>query len=144
MSILAVVVREDAAYEAVLRAAAELAGGESFEVLSLYPLPPSGYEDVPFRAHVRKTATAREAERRLIEADLTARTPNATVSVPVARLANVGDDIVQRAREAGASVIVIGTHGRTGLSRLFVGSVAERVVRHAHCDVHVARPRQSG
>lgn len=63
--------------------------------------------------------------------------------VPVARLYNIGDDIVKRAREAGASVIVVGTHGRTGLGRLFLGSVSERVVRHAHCDVYVARPPRS-
>ncbi len=38
-------------------------------------------------------------------------------------------------------LVVIGTHGRTGLQRVLLGSVAENVVRHAPCSVLVARPR---
>ena len=45
------------------------------------------------------------------------------------------DAIVELAREADASLIVIGSHGRTGLSRLLMGSVAEHVVRKAACPV---------
>jgi len=45
--------------------------------------------------------------------------------------------ILQRAREIHADLIVMGTHGRTGVSRLFLGSVAERVTRSATCDVMV-------
>ena len=37
--------------------------------------------------------------------------------------------ILQAAKEGGADVIVLGTHGRRGLSRVFLGSVAEKVVR---------------
>lgn len=37
-------------------------------------------------------------------------------------------------------LVVIGTHGRTGLARILLGSVAEKVVRHAPCSVLVARP----
>ena len=37
-------------------------------------------------------------------------------------------------------LVVIGTHGRTGLSRILLGSVAEKVVRHAPCSVMVVRP----
>ena len=143
MSVFAVVLREDASYTSVLRVAGELAGAETFEVVSLYPSPAYGYEEITFGDPAHETAKAREKTRRQIEADLKAHSLNAKVSVPVARLSNIGDDIVKRAREAGASVIVIGTQGRTGLSRLFLGSVAERVVRHAHCDVHVARPPPS-
>jgi nucleotide-binding universal stress UspA family protein len=80
--------------------------------------------------------------KRQIEADLKSLSLTATVLVPVARLYNIGDNIAERAREAGASVVVIGTHGRTGMGRLLLGSVAERVVRHAHCDVYVVRPPQ--
>jgi nucleotide-binding universal stress UspA family protein len=40
---------------------------------------------------------------------------------------------------ADADLCVVGTHGRTGAARFFLGSVAERVVRHAPCDVLVAR-----
>ena len=41
--------------------------------------------------------------------------------------------ILTTAREAGCDLIVIGTHGRTGLKRLLMGSVAEEVVRNAPC-----------
>ncbi len=43
--------------------------------------------------------------------------------------------ILQVAREEGANLIVMGTHGRTGLPRLLLGSVADRVVRQATCPV---------
>lgn len=43
-------------------------------------------------------------------------------------------------REPGGGLIVIGTHGRTGLSRVLMGSVAELVVRHAPCPVLTVRP----
>jgi nucleotide-binding universal stress UspA family protein len=51
-------------------------------------------------------------------------------------------EIVRRAEEWGADYITIGTHGHRGLARAVLGSVAERVVRHAHCSVLVAREVQ--
>lgn len=54
-------------------------------------------------------------------------------------------EIVRRAELWGADYIVLGSHGRRGLARAVLGSVAERVARHAHCSVLVARPvRTSG
>ena len=47
--------------------------------------------------------------------------------------------IVEHAGETGADLIVMGTHGRTGLSHLLLGSVAERVVRTAKCPVLTTR-----
>lgn len=47
--------------------------------------------------------------------------------------------IVDTARTAQADLIVMGTHGRTGLAHVLVGSVAERVIRLAHCPVLVLR-----
>jgi nucleotide-binding universal stress UspA family protein len=44
-------------------------------------------------------------------------------------------EIVQRARDLGADLVVIGTHGRRGLAHALLGSVAERVVQHAPCPV---------
>jgi universal stress protein A len=41
--------------------------------------------------------------------------------------------------ETGVADLVIGTHGRTGLSHALIGSVAERVVRHASCPVLAVR-----
>jgi nucleotide-binding universal stress UspA family protein len=46
-----------------------------------------------------------------------------------------GEEIVRVAKEHRCDLIVMGTHGRTGLSRLLMGSVAERVMRRAPCPV---------
>ncbi len=48
--------------------------------------------------------------------------------------------IIDVARDRQADLIVMGTHGRTGLKHVLLGSVAERVVRHAPCPVLVVRP----
>lgn len=47
--------------------------------------------------------------------------------------------ITETAEETGADLIVMGTHGRTGLSRLMMGSVAEEVLRRAPCPVLTIR-----
>lgn len=47
--------------------------------------------------------------------------------------------IADYAQEKGIELIVIPSHGRTGITRLLIGSVAERVVRLAHCPVLVLR-----
>jgi nucleotide-binding universal stress UspA family protein len=51
------------------------------------------------------------------------------------------DAIVRTARSKRADVIVMGTHGRSGLARLFMGSVAERVIGTAHCAILIVRGR---
>ena len=48
-------------------------------------------------------------------------------------------EICDAADEEKADIIVIGSHGRTGLSHVLMGSVAETVVRHAGCPVLVVR-----
>ena len=56
----------------------------------------------------------------------------------------VADAIVEYAEEHGIDLIVMTTHGRSGLSRLVFGSVAESVVRHAPCPVLLIRAKESG
>jgi nucleotide-binding universal stress UspA family protein len=51
------------------------------------------------------------------------------------------EQIVDGARERACDLIVVGTHGRSGLSRVLLGSTAERVVRKAACAVLVVGPR---
>jgi universal stress protein A len=48
-------------------------------------------------------------------------------------------EICRMAEKEHADLIIMGSHGRTGLSHVVLGSVAERVVRHAPCPVLVAR-----
>lgn len=53
------------------------------------------------------------------------------------------DQIVELAKQDTAiDLVVIGTHGRTGIKRALLGSVAEKVVRHAPCPVYVVRSRE--
>lgn len=49
--------------------------------------------------------------------------------------------IVDEAERWGASLIIVGSHGRRGVTRLLMGSVSEAVARHAHCSVEVIRER---
>jgi universal stress protein A len=49
------------------------------------------------------------------------------------------DVIVRAARSKRVDVLVLGTHGRTGLARFFLGSVATRVLATAHCPVLTVR-----
>jgi nucleotide-binding universal stress UspA family protein len=48
--------------------------------------------------------------------------------------------IVERARDMGADLVVMGTHGRSGVERWVLGSVAEKVLRKAHCPVLTVPP----
>ena len=69
-----------------------------------------------------------------------------TVAKKVVRVVRIGstyDTIVQYAKDSAIDLIVLGTHGRTGLSHALLGSVAERVVRHAACSVLTVRPNQT-
>lgn len=53
-------------------------------------------------------------------------------------------EIVRAAKERDADLIVIGTHGRTGLAHMLIGSTAEKVVRMAPCPVlTVKHPRHA-
>jgi nucleotide-binding universal stress UspA family protein len=54
------------------------------------------------------------------------------------------EEIARLASEIDADLIVVGTHGRRGLSRLLLGSVAEGIVRLGPCPVLVVRPKASG
>ena len=57
----------------------------------------------------------------------------------------VGDpahELLRHARDRGVDLLVVGTHGRTGLKHLLLGSVAERLVLHAPCPVLVVRRKE--
>jgi nucleotide-binding universal stress UspA family protein len=81
----------------------------------------------------------RAARRRLAALQARARRAGVATSATVVRSAVPFSAIVQAARRAGAELIVLGTHGRTGLARVALGSVAERVVALAPCPVLTVR-----
>jgi len=58
------------------------------------------------------------------------------------RLGVAWQEIVAEAEALQADLIILSTHGRTGLNHALMGSVAERVVRHAPCPVLVVRERE--
>ena len=58
-----------------------------------------------------------------------------------ARIGKASTEILALASEIGADLIFIGSHGKTGIERVLLGSVSERVVREAKCPVMVARPK---
>ena len=93
------------------------------------PLPPSTIQDMVDDEHRGLEAAAAEASK--------LGAPRVS-SIFLSGAA--GDRIVSTLRDDPAfELVVMGTHGRTGLKRILLGSVAEYVVRHAPCSVLVAR-----
>jgi nucleotide-binding universal stress UspA family protein len=81
------------------------------------------------------------ADRRYWQGQLEQIRPVDT-GIPVTHVLLQGDpasEIVRYGRDAGIDLIVMGTHGRTGVERLLLGSVAERVLRDAPCSVLVVK-----
>jgi nucleotide-binding universal stress UspA family protein len=81
------------------------------------------------------------ADRRYWQGQLEQIRPVDT-SIPVSHVLLEGDpagEIVRYGRDAGVDLIVMGTHGRTGVERLLMGSVAEKVLRDAPCSVLVVK-----
>lgn len=85
-----------------------------------------------------------DAQRRWAEETLGARIAALEASGLKARaVLRIGvphEQIVAAAEEESPDILVMGTHGRSGLNRLLMGSVAERVVRMARCPVLTVRP----
>ena len=52
--------------------------------------------------------------------------------------------ILDSSEDFATDLIVLATHGRTGIKRLVIGNVAEKVVRHARCPVLTLKPQTSG
>lgn len=55
-------------------------------------------------------------------------------------IGDVVDEIIDYAKDRNANMIIIGTHGKRGLEKILLGSVADRVVKTAHCPVLVMNP----
>jgi len=68
-----------------------------------------------------------------------ARAEGIPVAASFCELGDPATAIVERAASGGYDLLVLGTHGRSGLSHLLMGSVAEKVVRRAHCAVLTVR-----
>jgi nucleotide-binding universal stress UspA family protein len=79
-----------------------------------------------------------------IDSALTARVAKATEAGIVCQSDSLdgypAKEIVRHAQKTGADLIVVGTHGRTGVAHVLMGSVAQRVVQHSSCPVLVIPP----
>jgi nucleotide-binding universal stress UspA family protein len=97
-------------------------------------ISPRAYEDM---ARVSRGQAQRQLDR------LGAAAKRARVRARTVLLEGVAwEALVRLARARKADLIVMGTHGRTGLARLLLGSVAERVIGNAPCPVLTVRARK--
>ena len=79
------------------------------------------------------------ARAQLVDACVANGLVGAEVAVLLGGMGNPAIEVVDYAADAHAELIVVTSHGRTGLARIALGSVAERIVRHASCGVLVLR-----
>ena len=131
------------ASRAAMEVAADLArrSGADLVLLHAYPIPGYTFPDGSVVASPKMMQDlADQAERHLQEW----RGDAAKIAgSPVTTQKAIGEpaaEIVAFARSAGVDLVVVGTHGRTGIEHALMGSVAERVVRRAHCPVLTVRP----
>jgi nucleotide-binding universal stress UspA family protein len=90
------------------------------------------YEDIPAAAEKELVAWKREAEALGAPSVATRLLQGATWA-----------EVVELLEREPFDAVVVGTHGRTGVKRAVIGSVAEKIVRHAPCTVIVARQREA-
>jgi nucleotide-binding universal stress UspA family protein len=106
-------------------------------VEATYPMPPPldvASLPIDISASLDRAAQGLAAEE--------ARVRDAGITCDTATLVGRADrEIVGRARSTFADLIVMGTHGRSGLAHMLLGSNAERVVQHAPCPVLIV-PRR--
>jgi nucleotide-binding universal stress UspA family protein len=128
--------------EAAWELAGELARVHRAEVILVHV-----FVELPVYPEVAVTTVQRvwEEQRLWVEQQLVERVEAATArGIPARYLLRTGtaaEEITRAADDEGADVVVVGTHGRTGINRLLIGSVAERVVRLAPCPVLTVKPR---
>jgi nucleotide-binding universal stress UspA family protein len=124
---------ESSAY--ALRIATDLARQHQASIIILHVAETLGPENVTFGEATSQLEPA--AYRHRLEEDLrqqVAAPPGISVEYLLAE-GDVAQEIQRVAQERDCDLIVMGTHGRTGLSHLIMGSIAEKVVRLANCPV---------
>lgn len=112
------------------------------EIVIIYVVQP--YPPVPEMTSVDFDAILTQA-RKGGEGELAKLRESITDDVTIKTVLRVGrpdSEIVRAADELNADLILLSTHGRTGLGRVFLGSVAEHVTRYAHCPVLTVRERE--
>ena len=125
---------------AALRYARSLAEKFGGKLLLLYALQPVGTPDFACHPLVMDDAQAKvSVEVQLEKICAQEQVPESLIAQSIVRSGVAHAEITSMAEMLGADLIVISTHGNTGLKHVLMGSTAERVVRHAHCPVLVVR-----
>jgi nucleotide-binding universal stress UspA family protein len=114
----------------------ELASALEAEIAFVHAIEP-GLEQAPGIAPADLVAEAEREGRKLI-----ARLRQLVPALEFIHVGKPAHEIVRAAKDWPADMIVIGSHGRHGLQRALLGSVAEAVMRHAPCPVLVIRARE--
>ncbi len=132
------------ASRAAMEVAADLAKrfGAELVLLHAYPIPGYTFPDGSVVASPKMMQDLADQAQRHLE-EWRAEAEQLAGGVRVTAEKAVGEpaaEILEVAREQGADLLVLGTHGRTGLEHALMGSIAERVVRRAHCPVLTVRP----
>jgi len=119
--------------------ASDLACQHKARILVLHVAETLGPENVTFGEAVSQLEPA--AYRLRLEKDLRQRVPApAGVSIEyVLAAGEIAHEIQRLAKERRCDLIVLGTHSRTGLSRLIMGSTAEKVIQLVSCPVLVTK-----
>jgi len=116
--------------------ARQIAQGEGASVIFLHVVPmPVEAMGQPLMVEPLTGAEA-DGRRQLERLAIDSNTPNYEIAVVTGDPAT---SILEAAKEHAADLIVMATHGRTGLSHFFLGSVAERVVRDSSIPVMTVR-----
>ena len=132
------------ASRAAMEVAADLARrfGAELVLLHAYPVPGYTFPDGSVVASPRMMQElADQAQKHLEEwradAERLVGAPRVSAERAVGEPAA---EIVSFASGRGVDLLVLGTHGRTGIEHALMGSIAERVVRRGHCPVLAVRP----
>jgi universal stress protein A len=113
-------------------------------VMHVWYVPQTGLGDFPFPRGIAERIVG-QATQSLDAAVAEARAAGVTTATSQLVQGVPGWTIVDAVnKDPAIDLVVVGTHGRTGLARVLIGSVAEYVVRHAPCAVVVARPNSGG
>ena len=109
-------------------------------VSAVQPYVPGAVELVPAAVTPQNVVQQHEEQARQLASRAAERIERPGLAVEaVVREGDPRSVIVDEANTWGANLIVMGSHGRTGLQRLLLGSVAQAVVGHAPCSVEVVR-----
>jgi nucleotide-binding universal stress UspA family protein len=110
-----------------------------FHVIAPY-VPVPGMEPTMGAIPMQEGATEEDAQDRLKELQWLVG-----VDVPFTTLTRIGNpftEIIGMAKVFDVDLIIISTHGRTGLEHILLGSTAEKIVRHSNCPVLIVREHE--